>query len=136
MYVPVGGINPMRRQKQSITMDVIANERFVMVPDSCGLSRCTHNLFKRNNYKLKNYQGNALSYNVLQDWAKMGVGAAIIPKSKLTEKSVGIPIEENGGFAQIEFHAMWSTQKPANSLIKNFRDYMSSSARKVLRGLA
>jgi len=54
-----------------------------MVPNVCGLATTTRTLFRKYRRKLKEYSGEALSYQVLEEWATLGLGAAIIPKSKL-----------------------------------------------------
>jgi DNA-binding transcriptional LysR family regulator len=71
-----------------VSLDDIADEIFVMVPDACGLARSTRALFQSRRHKLKEYSGEALSYQVLEDWAALGVGAAILLESKVSRADV------------------------------------------------
>jgi len=69
--------------RQTVYFTEITDETFVMVPNVCGLATTTRTLFRKYRRKLKEYSGEALSYQVLEEWATLGLGAAIIPKSKL-----------------------------------------------------
>jgi len=69
--------------RQTVYFTEITDETFVMVPNVCGLATTTRRLFRKYRRKLKEYSGEALSYQVLEEWATLGLGAAIIPKSKL-----------------------------------------------------
>jgi len=55
-----------------------------MVPDACGLARATRALFRTQRKKLHEYPGQAMGYRVLEEWAALKIGAAILPKSKVT----------------------------------------------------
>ena len=44
----------------------------------CGLARATRALFRRHRRKLNEYPGEALSYQVLEEWSALGLGAAIL----------------------------------------------------------
>ena len=54
-----------------------------MVPDACGLARATRPLFRTQQKKLHEYPGEAMGYRVLEEWAALKIGAAILPKSKM-----------------------------------------------------
>src|SRR5699024_4113208 len=61
-----------------------AADPFILVPDSCGLTAFTTQLFETNDLPLTTYPGEASSYRVLEQWASMGLGSALLPKSKLS----------------------------------------------------
>jgi LysR family transcriptional regulator, hydrogen peroxide-inducible genes activator len=61
----------------------IAGETFVLGPDGCGLAAMTRALFKNAGATLKEYTGQALSYQVMLEWADIGIGATILPESKI-----------------------------------------------------
>jgi DNA-binding transcriptional LysR family regulator len=68
----------------AVSLKDIAGEIFVLGPDGCGLAAMTRNLFKKAGATLKEYTGQALSYQVMLDWADIGIGATILPESKIT----------------------------------------------------
>jgi hypothetical protein len=67
-----------------------------MVPDACGLARVTRPLFRTQRKKLHEYPGEAMGYRVLEEWAALKIGAAILPKSKVTSR-VAYPIKDKAG---------------------------------------
>src|SRR5262249_59704980 len=85
LFIPRGAAWPSGQRPEWVQLKDIADETYVMVPDACGLSRTIRALFRSQRRKLKEYSGEALSYQVLQDWAALSVGAAILPKSKVNE---------------------------------------------------
>ena len=80
-----------------------------MVPDGCGLARAIRALFRSKRKKLKEYAGKALSYQVLEEWASIGLGAALLPESKLqASKNDALPlVDENGDRVSLIFEALW-----------------------------
>jgi DNA-binding transcriptional LysR family regulator len=61
----------------------VADETFVLCSSGCGLANTTRELFKEAGAVLREYSGYALSLQVMQDWADMGIGATIVPSSKI-----------------------------------------------------
>ncbi|MFX9061817.1 LysR substrate-binding domain-containing protein, partial [Acinetobacter baumannii] len=76
-----GAVWPSGLPPHSVQLKDIADETYVMVPDACGLSRATRALFRSQRRKLQEYSGEAMSYQVLEEWAALGIGSAILPKS-------------------------------------------------------
>ena len=58
-----------------LVMKDIAEETYVVVPDACGLARATRALFRSHRRNLCKYSGEAMSYQVLKQWAGLGIGA-------------------------------------------------------------
>lgn len=66
-------------------------------------------LFRSHRRKIHEYSGQALSYQVLEQWANLGIGAAVLPKSKVTpnaDYTLSV-IDKAGQPATIEFEAVW-----------------------------
>lgn len=61
-----------------------ADQPFILVPDSCGLTTFTTQLFDAHQLTMNTYPGEAASYQVLEQWANLGLGTAILPRSKLS----------------------------------------------------
>lgn len=83
--------------KQTVLFSEIAGEIFVMVTNVCGLI-ITRVLFRKYRRKLKEYSGEALSYQWLEERATLGLGVAILLKSKLqtTKHKVCIITDKKG----------------------------------------
>jgi LysR family transcriptional regulator, hydrogen peroxide-inducible genes activator len=98
-----------------------------MVPNSCGLSGATRSIFRSQRRKLHEYSGEAMSYQVLQDWAALGIGAAILPQSKVNEHEHAVAniLDKSGSAIKISFEASWSQpQMPPHlqAFVRHLRD--------------
>lgn len=71
------------RSRDSVSLKELAGETFVFT-SGCGLADAVHQAFKRARVSIREYPGQALSYRVIEEWADLGLGSGILPKSKLT----------------------------------------------------
>jgi DNA-binding transcriptional LysR family regulator len=115
--------NHANTDNSTIPVDDIRDETFVMVPDSCGLSEITRSLLRTTRKDIKEYEGKAMSYQVLADWASHGLGSAILPKSKILPHISKRQISKSGEPARISFEARWSSAgtKPLKLLVQHFK---------------
>lgn len=90
VFIPRGENADRWHDINSIQLDDLGEFEFVLVPDSCGLTRITKAVFSRQELPLKSYPGEASSYRVVEEWAHLGLGAGILPLSKLTQKRDGL----------------------------------------------
>lgn len=97
------------KSDNTIPFEDIVKETFVMVPNACGLAGATRDLFRSSRQKLKEYPGEALSYQVLEQWATLGLGAAILPESKLhsSESKACVLTDKQSATIMIRFEAVW-----------------------------
>lgn len=92
----------------------------ILVTDACGLTTFTNELFAVNGHVLRKYPGEASSYRVLEDWARMGVGAAVLPESKVAQLSDARQLlHDDGGDVEIFYQVVWD---PASSLATGFSE--------------
>lgn len=106
-FIPRGANRPAG--KTAVNFEDISGEVFVMVPNVCGLARATRALFRSRRRKLHEYPGEALSYQVLEEWAALGLGAAILPKSKLHSPKRGAYAltDKEAKELTLDFQAVW-----------------------------
>jgi DNA-binding transcriptional LysR family regulator len=103
---PGGGASGVRGA--SVRLEDIAADTFLLVNPLCGLTIRTRQLFRSRHLPLNAYRGEAVSYQVLEEWAGLGVGSAVLPRSKVSSPDVGQPIVlGNGQRAMIRFEASW-----------------------------
>jgi LysR family transcriptional regulator, hydrogen peroxide-inducible genes activator len=141
-YVPRGAALPAAAAKESsVSLKDIAHETYVMVPDACGLARATRALFRSQRRTLHEYSGEAMSYQVLEAWARLGIGAAILPTSKLSPDAMAasLPIIKNDKTARLTFEAVWRRIDPSavsqNSHLANFASHLTAVVPSLMRGL-
>ncbi len=108
---------------EQVQIKDIRDNTFVMVPDSCGLSEITRSLLRSTRNEVKEYEGKALSYQVLADWASNGLGSAILPKSKVLSHISKHQIFSSSKPARITFQARWIAEdnKPFNKMLQYFK---------------
>lgn len=100
----------------AITLAEMVGETLVMAPDVCGLSRTTRALFSGEGLTPREYAGQAMSYGILQEWAELGIGAAILPVSKISAPSRVAPrpiIGAAGHAVTIGFNLVWRQRQTA-----------------------
>lgn len=137
LFVPRGAAWRPGSRKASVELSEIAAETYVMVPDACGLARATRDLFRRHRRKLVEYSGEAMSYQVLEEWAALGVGAAILPASKITARDKpSFPIvSKRGDLAMIEFEATWANDSARTAHLLAFAGHLKSVVPGIVAGL-
>ena len=58
----------------------------LLVPDQRGLTALTTSLFADDDLPMRRSAGQAASHQVLEEWAALGLGSALLPVSKLTNR--------------------------------------------------
>jgi LysR family hydrogen peroxide-inducible transcriptional activator len=112
-----------------VRLEDIAGDEFLLVHDACGLTRLTRQLFASRRLPLREYAGQAVSYQVLEEWARVGVGSAILPRSKLSRPSVGHPIVlGNGHRATIKFEATWAPSSSRPPHLQALTEHLKSAS--------
>ncbi|WP_103347660.1 LysR family transcriptional regulator [Amycolatopsis sp. CA-128772] len=98
-----------------------ADADYILVPDSCGLTTFTTDLFHSHDLALRTYPGKASSYRVLDEWAGLGVGAALLPRSKISGRHTGYrPLVRGGIPVEIAYEAVWDRENPSAADLEEF----------------
>ena len=103
----------------------LGGDTFVMVPDRCGLARLTRDLFAAANLPLNTYPGEAMGYHVLQEWAALDLGSAILPASRLTSDVRAVPLMRAPRTpATVTYRVVWHREyRRGKELAALFRSY-------------
>jgi DNA-binding transcriptional LysR family regulator len=105
---PVVVVDATPVPSNAVELGETAGEQFILVPDSCGLTRFTKQLFGSHDLPLRTYPGEASSYGVLEQWASLGLGSAILPRSKLTSPDAHHrALLADGQAVWIVYEAVW-----------------------------
>ncbi|WP_306317634.1 MULTISPECIES: LysR family transcriptional regulator [unclassified Streptomyces] len=103
-------------------------EQFILVPDACGLTTFTTQLFQAHEMPLRAYPGEAASYQVLEEWTKLGLGSALFPRSKLSSPDVPHrPLLDEGREVEISFEAVWNADSPLAADLLRLADSLAAS---------
>ena len=126
-YLPRGGLETYRGAS-SVTTAEIARETLILTVGTCGLAPATRELFRRNKLKLREYSGQALSYHVLQEWSQLGIGAAILPESRIAGNAQAYPVVvSNRRPVTIVYEAVWDHRASTTARVKAFSRYLKSA---------
>ena len=135
LYLPR---NPSRRQASSAgpaRLEQIASESFALSV-GCGLADSTREIFRQHRLKLQEYPGQALSYKVMEDWADLGVAAAILPESKVSPAyHAGRPLCDSNGPLSIRYEMIWNRRLTRPKHVQEFLSYFNTTAKGIAGGL-
>ena len=81
-------------------------------------------LFANAGHALRRYAGEADSYNTLQDWAALGLGGVVLPKSKFRSEVPTRAVVDNGSPALITYEAAWGPNSAHHETIDALLDAM------------
>ena len=115
----------------------LPNSQIICTNGACGLNGALERLFRSQGVELELYPGFALSYHIIEEWTELGVGAAILPESKIssTNSTAGPLLCNNGEPAT--FHYEWVfrsiTMSTTPPHICAFRDHIQKVAPALLK---
>ena len=134
---PAGSADPMRTaapaspaeaRAAAARIDDVARRTLLLVPDTCGLTTFTRDLLADRGLPLRAYSGEAASYRVLEDWAGMGLGSALLPRSKVTrvDSSVRPVVDARGAVVTIAYEAAWDGASPIAGELEALAELLAS----------
>lgn len=97
------------KNRHSVELEEIADETFVLVPTLCGLTQVTRKVFEKASLVLRRYPGEASNYGVVEEWAMLGLGAALLPASRLATPSnatVALSLTYRGEPVLLDYYAL------------------------------
>lgn len=109
-----------------VELDELTGTQLILMPDTCGLTTFTNDLFRANELQVRAYAGEASTYRVLEEWANLGLGSAVIPKSKLaTVDAAHRPLLEGGAEVEIFYEAVWDPSSPLAEDLANLTEALT-----------
>ena len=125
---PAGPASPTEARAAAARIDDVARRTLLLVPDTCGLTTFTRDLLADRGLPLRAYSGEAASYRVLEDWAGMGLGSALLPRSKVTrvDSSVRPVVDARGAAVTIAYEAAWDGASPVAGELEALAELLAS----------
>ena len=134
-YLPRSTTPHVDRVGGPVQLETVLHETYVLTPDVCGLAGATRELFAACGAEMKTYPGQALSYQVMQDWADLGIGAAMLPLSKLSSenrsKAQSI-ITPDSEAAVIRHLAIWRADVDHAPHVKALHEHFNNTVPKLV----
>jgi DNA-binding transcriptional LysR family regulator len=127
-FLPKGGF-ANAPSSDAVSFAEISSDTLILPVDTCGLAPAIRELFRQRGIELDEYPGHPLSYSVLQEWSRAGIGAAILPESKIVGDSMTCPVVMAGdGRAEtITVEAVWMRGNH-DPLVKEFTRFLKENA--------
>jgi DNA-binding transcriptional LysR family regulator len=135
-YLPQGGGRAAARSP--IAVRDLAPETFVLTIEGCGLTNAVRGLFQRNRVRLREYPGQALSYDVVEEWVELGIGAGILPASKVRKlrRSARPILGKSGQPAQVHYQFRWHARRQLPPHVLAFVEHCRAIVPALVRGVA
>ena len=112
----------------AVTLEAVSGDPLILVPDQCGLTAFTNNLFADSDIAMRRYPGEAASYQVLEEWTGLGLGSALLPVSKLNNPQRARELRHHGQPILISYQAVWQTQSPVATHIATLVDAIATAS--------
>jgi DNA-binding transcriptional LysR family regulator len=108
-----------------VELEVAAAASYILVPGTCGLRTFTTGLFDEEELALQTYAGEASNYRVLEEWARLGLGAALLPQSKISSSDSCRPLVRAGRPVEITYEAVWPRTSTVGSDVADLVEAMA-----------
>ncbi len=110
---PVVLVEPLPGEGPVRLADLTGRE-LILLPDTCGLTTFTNSLIEEHHLAVRAYPGEAGSYRVLEEWSHLGLGSAMLPKSKLADPAGPYRevLDAEGNLLEIFYEAVWDPNSP------------------------
>ncbi|RBP62562.1 DNA-binding transcriptional LysR family regulator [Brevibacterium sanguinis] len=109
---PLVLVDPEAGGHDAASLHDLIDARLILLPDTCGLTKFTRDLFGARSIPLRTYPGEASSYRVLEDWSKLGLGSALLPESKVSGSDYRLLHDEEGLIVEIFYQLVWDPRSP------------------------
>ena len=122
-YLPMNGIS--NDAGAPLRVAEVPDDPVIMTNGGCGLNQSLKAVLDSEGVSPPAYPGHAISYSVIQDWVWLGLGAAILPRSKLTDQ-VGTAkplVLTNGTPAEFEFCWCWRKEALEKPQVAAFLEF-------------
>lgn len=120
------------------TLSDLPETPIILTGGGCGLNAALESLFHAEGKAFNVYPGQAMSYQVIEDWASLGIGSGILPRSKLSAGHTDhFPLFTAKEFpAHFTFNWRWRQhdQQPAHLL--DLISYIETTVPSLVQGQA
>jgi DNA-binding transcriptional LysR family regulator len=108
----------------------------ILTGGGCGLNAALTTLLRSQGVELHAYAGQALTYQVIEDWASLGIGAGILPKAKISpDNRANYPLFiDKDEPAYFSFEWSWQSDNATSDPIKSFIDYICNIVPSLVSG--
>ncbi len=116
-------------ESDTVALQDVHKERIALSADACGLASATRAFFRESSLSPVFYSGEAISYPVLEEWAELGIGGAILPESRIRGDASRFPVLcRKGKSCWLAFEARWTHGAAAKAHVRAFLKHLRIAA--------
>ena len=138
-YIPRQASAVTATEAGAVRLHEIAGETLVLGASGCGLASATRTLFQSMRAPLREYSGQALSFQVMQEWADIGIGATILPESKIAPqfktRARRLMLDAKRP-ARVKFEAVWMKEQAYPAHVVDLHRHFRRRVPKLFEGSA
>ncbi len=127
-YLPSHGETKIS-DRLSFNVSELPDAPIILTGGGCGLNDALSDLLKSEGRQLKAYQGEAMTYKVIEDWASLGIGAGILPKAKISpdNKAIYPLLNKQGKPVSFKFNWSWRSSDKLDEHLEEFVSYIQQT---------
>ncbi len=121
---PIALIEARPERAGVASVEELAGKRWILMPDTCGLTTFTRDLLTEWALPMDAYPGEASSYRVLEEWSNLGLGSAMLPVSKLADPATvyRTVVDGEGNGVEIFYEAVWNPRSAGAAALRELAD--------------
>jgi len=121
-----------------INLANLPDAAIILTGGGCGLNGTLKTLLETQGSRLRAYPGQAATYQAIEEWSELGIGAGILPSAKITSAPQrAIPLHlNNGQRAVFDYEWIWLPATAAQPHIAELLTYIKQTVPAILRGQA
>ena len=137
LYLPRDG-SPLANTDKAIGVAEAAEERLIVTLDGCGLRPVTLRLFEESGQAIQEYPGQAISYQAVEDWAALGIGGGILPRSKISagNRFARPLLMDSGEPATVTLQLVWQADITDGAHLQALVEYLKTKGRQLAAEIA
>lgn len=105
-----------------IELNELVGKRLVAMSRTCAVTSYFCNLMASRDLPLETYPGEASNYHSLEEWVGLGLGVAVLPRSRLSEATPYRPILDGGTEVEISYEMIWNPSSPLSGRLRELAE--------------
>lgn len=135
-YIPSDGADVP--DGASIEISKLPEDPIIMTGGGCGLNRSLERLFTKNSEVFTPYPGAAITYQVIEQWTDIGIGAGLLPSAKLSvsKNRAIVLLAPDQATAAFEFDWVWTPDLARPPHLAEFHKHLRERVPALVAGLS
>jgi len=122
--------DPQSLNRVAFELSDLPEAPVILTGGGCGLNAALDELFTQHQTPYTSYPGQAMSYQVIEDWASLGIGAGILPGAKISKnykEKYPLFLTKHQP-AWFDFQWAWPREASVPAHIESFIEYISQAS--------